>query len=91
MAIFQNGSFSKPPILKIFSQKFHRLVLGLVGLIDAEGIDVAQPIIIWSEILMFSLVFSKFLAMRNIKLHSVGKTLQNLKNIFSTISIKAFL
>ena len=56
-----------------------------------NDIDVAQPIIIWSEILMFSLVFSKFLAMRNIKLHSVGKTLQNLKNIFSTISIKAFL
>ena len=26
--------------------KFHRLILGLVGLIDAKGIDVAQPI--WS-------------------------------------------
>ena len=42
----QNGRFSKSPILKIFSQKFHRLVLGLVELIDANGIDVAQPI--WS-------------------------------------------
>ena len=41
--IFQNGRFSKSPILKIFSGKFHRLVLGLVGLIDAKGIDVAQP------------------------------------------------
>ena len=34
--------FSKPPILKIFSPKFQRLVLGLVGLIDAKGIDMAQ-------------------------------------------------
>ena len=33
--------FSKSPILK----KFHRLVLGLVELIDAKGIDVAQ--LIW--------------------------------------------
>ena len=39
-------SFSIPPILNIFFQKFHGLVLGLVGLIDAKGIDVAQPI--WS-------------------------------------------
>jgi hypothetical protein len=37
-------SFSKPPILKVFSQKFHRLVLGLVGLNDAKGIDVVQRI-----------------------------------------------
>ena len=44
--IFQNGRFSKSPILKIFLSKFHGLVLGLVGLIDAKGIDVAQPI--WS-------------------------------------------
>ena len=44
--IFQNGRFSKSPILKIFSRKFHRLVLGLVGLIHVKGIDVAQPI--WS-------------------------------------------
>ena len=44
--IFQNGRFSKLPILKIFSRKFYRLVLGLVGLIDAKDIDVAQPI--WS-------------------------------------------
>ena len=42
--IFQNGCFSKSPILKIFLRKFHRLVLGLVGLMDAKGIDVAQPI-----------------------------------------------
>jgi hypothetical protein len=33
--------FSKPPILKKKSRKFQGLVLGLVGLIDAKGIDVA--------------------------------------------------
>ena len=38
-------SFSIPPILNIFFQKFHGLVLGSVGLIDAKGIDVAQ--LIW--------------------------------------------
>ena len=38
--------FSKSPILKIFLRKFHRLVLGLVGLIDGKGIDIAQPM--WS-------------------------------------------
>ena len=43
MADFQNRRFSKSPILKIFLWKFHGLVLGLVGLIDAKGIDVAQP------------------------------------------------
>jgi hypothetical protein len=37
-------SFSIPPILNIFFQKFHGLVLELVGLVDAKGIDVAQPI-----------------------------------------------
>ena len=42
--IFQNGRFSKSPILEIFSRKFHRSVLGLVGLIDAKAINVAQPI-----------------------------------------------
>ena len=42
--IFQNGRFSKLPILEILLQKFHRLVLGLVGGIDVKGIDVAQPI-----------------------------------------------
>ena len=40
--IFQNGCFSKSPILEIFLRKFHRLVLGLVGLIDGIGIDLAQ-------------------------------------------------
>ena len=39
--------FSKSPILKIFSRKFLRLVLGLVGLNDAKGIDVAQRIWPW--------------------------------------------
>ena len=44
MADFQNGDFSKSPILKTFSGKFHGLVLGLVGLIDAEGINMTQSI-----------------------------------------------
>ena len=43
MADSKKAHFSKSPILKIFLQKFYRLVLGLVGLIDAKGIDVAQP------------------------------------------------
>ena len=33
-----------PPILNIFSLKFQGLVLGLVGQIDAKGINVALPI-----------------------------------------------
>ena len=36
-------SFSKSPILKILLHKFQRLVLGLGGLIDAKGTDLAQP------------------------------------------------
>ena len=42
MADSKKQRFSKSPILKIFSRKFHRLVLGLVELIDAKGIGVAQ-------------------------------------------------
>ena len=36
-------------IFEIFFQnaKFEGLVLGLVGLIDAKGVDVAQPIWSW--------------------------------------------
>ena len=34
----------KPPILKNIMRKFQGLVLGLVGLIDAKDMDVAQPI-----------------------------------------------
>ena len=41
----KKGHFPAPPILNIFLCKFHGLVLGLVGLIDAKGIDVAQ--LIW--------------------------------------------
>ena len=44
MADPKKGHFSKSPILKIFSRKFLRLFLGLVGLNDAKGIDVAQRI-----------------------------------------------
>ena len=35
MADSKKGYFPAPPILNIFFQKFHRLVLGLVELIDA--------------------------------------------------------
>ena len=47
---FQNGRlkkklrFSKQPILEIFWRKFHRMILGLVVLIDGMNIDAAQPI-----------------------------------------------
>jgi hypothetical protein len=44
MADSKKGHFSKSPILKKISRKFQRLVLGLVGLIDGNGIDVAQHI-----------------------------------------------
>ena len=47
MADSKKQRFSKSPILKIFSRNFHRLVLGLVGLIDAKGIDEAQRIWPW--------------------------------------------
>ena len=42
MADSKKQCFSKSPILKIFSRKFHSLVIGLVGLIDAKDIDEAQ-------------------------------------------------
>ena len=46
---FENGRpkkayFSKSPIFKKNSPKFLGLYLGLVELIDAKGIDMAQPI-----------------------------------------------
>ena len=47
MADSKKLSFSTLPILNIFFQKFHGLVLGLVGLIDAKGIDETQPIWRW--------------------------------------------
>ena len=46
----QNGRLKKtwvfqpPPKAEQFSPKFHRLVLGFIGLIDAKGINVTQPI-----------------------------------------------
>ena len=39
-------SFSTSPKAEQFLPKFHGLVLGLVGLIDAKGIYLAQPV--WS-------------------------------------------
>ena len=41
LADSKKGHFSKSPILDIFLWKFNGLVLGLVGLNDAKGIDVA--------------------------------------------------
>ena len=47
MAAYKKCHFPAPPILNIFLWKFHGLVLGLVELIDAKGIDMAQPIWLW--------------------------------------------
>ena len=47
MADSKKAHFLKSPILKKFSRKFLRFVLGLVGLNDAKGIDVAQRIWPW--------------------------------------------
>ena len=49
MKKFKVADFLKWPFFKIansqkFSRKFHRLVLGLVRLNDAKGINVTQPI-----------------------------------------------
>ena len=44
MADSKKLSFSTSPKAEQFPPKFHGLVLGLVGLIDAKGNDVAQPI-----------------------------------------------
>jgi hypothetical protein len=44
MADSKKTHFPAPPILNIFSSKLNGLVLGLVGLIDAKGIGVAQSI-----------------------------------------------
>ena len=38
MADSKRAHFSKSPILKIFSQKFHALVLGFLELIDSKDI-----------------------------------------------------
>ncbi len=38
MADSKKLSFSKSPILKKISRKFHRLVLGLVGLRECDGL-----------------------------------------------------
>ena len=40
----KNWVFQLPPKAEQLSPKFHRSVLGLVGLIDAKGINVTQPI-----------------------------------------------
>ena len=49
MADSKKPHFPAPPICNIFSSNFHGLVLGLVELVDAKGIGVAQ--LIWSSLL----------------------------------------
>ena len=44
MAYSKKPSFSTLPKAEQFPPKLHGLVLGLVGLIDAKGINVTQPI-----------------------------------------------
>ena len=44
MADSKNRVFQPPPKPEHFLPQFHGLILGLVGLIDAKGIVVAQPI-----------------------------------------------
>ena len=46
MAASKKPRFPAPPILNIFSWNFYGLVLGLVELIDAKGIEMSQ--LIWS-------------------------------------------
>ena len=47
MATQKKPHFPAPPIFNICSWKFHALVLWLVGLIDAKGIDMAQCVWPW--------------------------------------------
>ena len=44
MADSKKLSFSTSPKAEQFLPKFHGLVLGLIGLIDAKGIKMTQPI-----------------------------------------------
>jgi hypothetical protein len=44
MADSKKLSFSTSPKAEQFPPKFHGLVIGIVGLIDAKGINVTQPI-----------------------------------------------
>ena len=44
MAESKKLRFSTSPKAEQFQPKFHELVLGLVGLNDAKGMDLAQPI-----------------------------------------------
>ena len=49
MADSKKVMFLKSPILNIVLWKINGLVLGLVELIDAKGIDVAQPMFAWTS------------------------------------------
>ena len=47
MAASKKTHFPAPPILNIISWNFHGLILGLVELIDAKGIGMAQLVWLW--------------------------------------------
>ena len=47
MAASKKPRFPAPPILNIFSWNFYGLILGLVELIDAKGIEMSQLIWLW--------------------------------------------
>jgi hypothetical protein len=64
MADSKKVRFSKSPILKNFLWKFHGLVLGLVELIDAKGIDIVQPIWLWGCLNTQKMHFFLFLRLR---------------------------
>jgi len=42
MAASKKPHFPAPPIFNIFPRNFYGLVLGLIELIDAKGIDLTQ-------------------------------------------------
>ena len=45
--IQKNWDFQNRQFLKFFCEKFHRLVLGSIKLIDVKGIDMAQQLWLW--------------------------------------------
>ena len=55
MAASKKPHFPAPPILNIFSWNFYGFVLGLVELIDAKGIGMAQLIMPYSEVVRHKL------------------------------------
>ena len=63
MADSKKLRFSTPPILNIFLWNIYGLVLGLVALIDAKVIDVAQPIWSWGYPTQLERIYNPIAAM----------------------------